>query len=235
MQDPFGKAIFDYYRNGADTDIVVNSNYTESEHIPVSYFFRNKDEMPEIEKTALKYAKGKILDIGAAAGCHSLILQKNGCDITALEKSELAARVMQERGIQHVISKDILEYTGPVYDTLLLLMNGTGIGGTIAGFKKLLQHLRGLLAPNGQILIDSSDIKYLFEEEDGSVWMDLASTKYYGEMEYEVTYGDSSTSFNWLFADFDTLNAMAREIGFSCELIHKGKHFDYLARLVITV
>lgn len=231
MNDPFGEAILEYSKKGKATDIQINSNYTENESIPVSYLFRNEKQMPELEKKALKQCKGKILDVGAAAGCHSIVLQKKGFNVTALEKSELAVDVMKRKGIIKVLNVDIFEYNEKQYNTILLLMNGAGIGGTIPGLKRLLQHLKSLLHDGGQILIDSSDIKYLFEEEDGSLWVDLANDKYYGEMEYEVSYKKSSSKFNWLYIDFENLTKIAELVGLKCKLVAKGEHYDYLAQL----
>lgn len=231
MNDPFGQAIKDFYSSGKPVDIVINSNYTEDEIIPVSYLFRTEEEMPKLELRALEECKGKILDVGAAAGCHSVLLQKKGCDVTALEMSELASKVMKSRGIQNIICNDIYSFSGNRYDTILLLMNGTGIGETLKGLKKLLLHLKSLMSKTGQILIDSSDIKYLFEEDDGSQWIDLASSKYYGEMEYEVSYKKSSAKFKWLFIDFNSLKKIALEAGLNCKLVEEGEHFEYLAQL----
>ena len=233
MKDPFGLAIHDFYRKGKAPDIKVDSNYTKDEHIKVSYFFREESEMPEIEKTALKRCKGKILDVGAAAGCHSIILQKKGFNITALDKSELATEVMKKRGIQKVICSDIFEYKESTFDTILLLMNGTGIGGTLSGLKDFFRHLKTLLSENGQILIDSSDIKYLFEEDDGSFWIDLANDKYYGEMKYKVKYKNQEDEFDWLFIDYNLLQKLTLETGLKCELAASGNHYDYLAKISV--
>jgi precorrin-6B methylase 2 len=233
MNDPFGEAILEYFEKGKAPDLIVNSNYTEDENIPVSYLFRTKKEMPEIELAALENCRRKILDIGAAAGCHSIILQEKGFEITALEKSEKACEVLRKRNIQNVVCSDIYNYAEAKFDTILLLMNGTGIGETLTGLWKLLTQLKKLLAENGQILIDSSDIKYLFEEEDGSYWIDLTNDSYYGEMEYEVKYKNSVSKFKWLFVDFQKLKKVAGKAGFECRLVEKGEHHDYLAQLKI--
>jgi SAM-dependent methyltransferase len=233
MGDPFGKAIYDYFEKGKADDLLVNSNYTEDEQIPADYFFRTEKKMPEIEKAALKRCKGRVLDVGAAAGCHSVILQKKGYSVTALEKSPLAAEVLKKRGIQKVVCSDVRNFSEDTFDTILLLMNGAGIGETVEGLKSLLVHLQTLLRKNGQVLIDSSDIHYLFEEEDGSVWMNLASENYYGEMEYEVRYKKETDHFKWLFIDFELLSDIARQAGFLCRLLETGGHFEYLAQLEI--
>jgi hypothetical protein len=231
MNDPIGLAINEYLNTGKEAEIIVNSNYTEDERIPVSWLFRSEKEMPRIEKTALKKCRGKILDVGAAAGCHSLVLQQKGFQVTALEKSELAAKTMKSRGVQNVICTDIFDFHESGFDTILLLMNGSGIGGTLEGLKKLLLHLKSLLSENGQILMDSSDIKYLFEEEDGSYWIDLASDRYYGEMEYEIFYKNETDKFNWLFIDFETLKSLTKQIDMQSIKLEEGSHFEYLAQI----
>ena len=231
MNDPFGQAVFDFHFLGFADDLIINTNYTENESIPVSYFFREWSKMPEAEQKALELCHGKILDIGAAAGCHSIFLQNKGLEVTALEKSLLAISCLEQRGISNVIHADIYDYEAASYDTLLMLMNGAGIGGTVSGLKSLLQHLQSLLNTNGRILIDSSDIRYIFEEDDGSFRMDLNADHYYGEMKYEVNYKNHFCSFDWLFIDSDLLEVVANSAGLHCEIVAKGNHYDYLASL----
>lgn len=234
MSDPIGRAIADYFEQGVAADIQIVTNYTEGELLSPAYFFRHENEMPEIEQTALQLCRGKVLDVGAAAGCHALVLQKNGVDVTALERSKLAASIMEKRGVKNVICSDIFKFNETGFDTILLLMNGTGIGGTLNGLKKLLLHLKNKLNANGRILIDSSDISYLFEEEDGSVWIDLTNENYFGEMEYELVYKNEKSIFKWLFVDFETLTQLCSELGLACEKISEGEHFEYLAQLTAT-
>ncbi|HKJ78073.1 MAG TPA: methyltransferase domain-containing protein [Prolixibacteraceae bacterium] len=233
MDDPIGHAIKDYFEYGHITDIKINTNYTEEESIPPSWFFREFDKMPPIEQKALQLCKGKILDVGAGAGSHTLYLQQNGKDVTALEKSGLAVEVMKKRGAKNVIYTDLYDFNAGKFDTILVLMNGTGLGGTLSGLKKMLLHFKSLLQKNGQILIDSSDIKYLFEDKDGSYWIDLNSNRYYGEMDYEVSYKSFQSKFKWLFTGFDQLQKTAAECSFNCDCVKKGSHFDFLAKLTV--
>lgn len=231
MNDPIGRAIADYFKTGKAPDIQINTNYTVGETMAPSVFFRSEEELPEIEAEALRLCRGKVLDIGAAAGRHALALQNRGLEVTALEQSEISVKVMQQRGVKNVVCDDVFHFAEKGFDTIIILMNGAGIGQTVNGMKNLLLHLKTLLNPNGQMLMDSSDIRYLFEEDDGSVWIDLANKTYLGEMEYEVTYKESFTRFKWLFIDYDTFSDIAREVGLIPSMITNGDHYDYLARL----
>lgn len=231
MNDPIGSAIFDFYTNGETDSITIQTNYTEDETLDPSYFFRMEKDLPHIERRALDLCKGDVLDVGAGAGSHSLILQNRGLNVSALEVSLPASEVIRNRGVRKVFCTDVYDFAGERFDTILMLMNGTGIGGTIEGLKKLLLHLKTLLKEGGQILIDSSDIQYLFEEDDGSVWIDLTNDAYYGEMEYSATYKDLQVDFDWLFVDYSTLQTIAESAGYACTLIVEGQHDDYLARL----
>lgn len=233
MNDPIGRAIADYFETGNAPDIQIRTNYTEGETMSPSVFFRSEEELPEIEAEALRLCRGKVLDVGAAAGRHALALQNRGLVVIALERSEISAKVMQERGVKNVVCKDVYHFDEKGFDTIIVLMNGAGIGETLDGLKDLLLHLKTLLNPNGQILMDSSDIRYLFEEEDGSMWIDIANSTYLGEMEYELTYKNDFTRFKWLFVGYDTFSDIAREAGFISTMITEGEHYDYLASLTL--
>ncbi|GAP70614.1 protein containing methyltransferase domain [Bacteroidales bacterium 6E] len=230
--DPIGQAIYNFHFHHDPEFLRVDTNYTEDEEIDPAAFFRSLGEMSALEQAAIGLCRGHVLDVGAGAGCHALELQDRQMDIVALEKSELAIQVMKDRGVLHPVLGDIYHYQGETFDTILLLMNGIGIAGTLEGYGRLLDHLKGLLAPGGQILFDSSDIAYLFEEEDGSQWIDLANDRYYGEMDYTVTYKEKiTTTFPWLYLDRETLEKIAEENGYVTEFPAEGDDNNFLARL----
>lgn len=230
--DVFGAALLDFYNENYTEDITVISSLTEDDEIPVPYLFRTFEEMPLVEQEALKRATGKILDVGACAGSHSLYLQQQGLDVTALDISPGALEVCRLRGIEKILESDVFDLEKASYDTLLLLMNGTGIFKTLKNTQKSLKHLAGLLSENGQILVDSSNIAFMYEEEDGSYWRDTTKD-YYGEVRFKIKYkGKTSQAFDWLYLDYETLKTEADKAGFSCELIAEGSHHDFLARLI---
>lgn len=229
--DPMGLAIMDYHKNGkADVLRVFSSDFDEDE-IPVADLFREYEEMPLIERAALDLSEGAILDVGAGSGCHSLALMKMGKQVTAIDISPLSVQVMRERGIDARTVNFYDESYREKFDTVLMLMNGTGIIGNLDNMPVFFDRIRQFLRPGGSLLIDSSDLRYLFEEEDGSLMIDLADD-YYGQLDYQMQYKDVlGEPFDWLYVDFDTLAYHAEENGFNAELIEEGEHFDYLARL----
>ncbi|MDA3879239.1 MAG: methyltransferase domain-containing protein [Prolixibacteraceae bacterium] len=232
--DPLGQSISNYYYNKDNTSVKVFSNVVEDEELPPEYFFRQYSDMPKLERIALKKCSGKILDVGAGAGCHSLHLQQNKFDVTALETSTFCCEIMKKQKIKKVVNTDVLSYKLEKYDTILLMMNGIGIAETLAGLTILLTHLKRLLNKSGKIILDSSDLIYLFEQEDGSFLLDVNASHYYGEIDYHLTYKNiHGKPFSWLFADHVILSEIAEQAGFKTTIIEYGPHYDYLAQLTI--
>lgn len=230
--DPLGHAIHEYFSFKIDFPLTVISEDFEDDIMKPSYFFRNYNNMPTLEKTALRLCRGKVLDVGACAGSHALWLQENNFDVTALEISDLCCHTMQKRGIKKIIQSDIFTYCESQYDTILLLMNGTGIAGTLTRLIDLFVHLKKLLRQGGQILIDSSDLIYLFEDDNGYANLDLNSEKYYGELQYQFEYkGIKSETFPWLYTDIETMQEIVSGCQLKVKQLIKGKHYDYLMQI----
>jgi len=231
MLDLFGKAILDFQTNNAPSAIITETTISETDEMDVAYLFRSFNEMPKIEQKALEIARGKVLDVGCGAGSHSLYLQEKGLEVNGIDISPRAIKACKLRGIKNAKVQNVLDLENDKFDTILLLMNGTGIFGTLAETSKYLQKLKSLLSPNGQVLIDSSDIIYMFDEdEDGSKWIPAGG--YYGELIFTISYkNETEKPFPWLYLDYNTLQNAAFANGLQCELVEEGNHFDYLARL----
>ena len=233
-KDILGKAVLDYQTGNYSEDIKTYSSLDEEDMIPIPYLFRDFKKMPALEQKALKLCKGNIQDIGCGAGSHSLYLQKKGFDVTALDQSPGAIETCKLRGIEHTVLQGIQDFKLQKYDTLLMLMNGIGIVGKLKNIDQFLSHLKSLLKPKGQILLDSSDIIYMYDEdEDGGYWIP-DDQNYYGEVTFEMEYrGERSEPLDWLYLDYNTLQRAANANNLTCELVSKGKHYDYLAKLTL--
>jgi SAM-dependent methyltransferase len=234
MTDVLGDALSAYFHKTSTGKLWVNNKYGPREEMPVDVYFREAEDMPELEWLALQQCQGRVLDIGAGAGSHALILQQMGLDITALDISPKAAAVMQQRGVKQVLCQDFfsLAPTSPnesqplqLFDTLLLLMNGIGLAGTLDGLRNFLAKARTLLRPGGRLIFDSSDIAYMYDGQ-------LPKTgDYYGEILYQYEYRKQQSDwFKWLFIDRKTLIAIALSEGWQTDVLFCDEWDQYLVK-----
>ena len=233
MKDLMGRAIWDYYYQENSEDLQTETSISELDDLPVSYLFRDYQEMNALEKKALDSSFGKVLDVGSGAGSHSLYLQnERKLEVTALDISPKSIEVCKARGVKNAICEDLLQFSEKNFDTVLLLMNGTGIFQSLEHIDQYLQKLKSLVAENGQILLDSTDILYMYDQdEDGGVL--VPATGYYGELDYYLHYkGESELPMKWLYLDFDTLENAAIANGFKIQKIEQLED-SYLAQLTL--
>ncbi|WP_017498844.1 bifunctional 2-polyprenyl-6-hydroxyphenol methylase/3-demethylubiquinol 3-O-methyltransferase UbiG [Flavobacterium sp. WG21] len=233
MKDLFGKAMYDFQTNNSPENIITETSISEEDEMSVDYLFRSYNEMPKLEQKALQLAFGKTLDVGCGAGSHSLSLQNDrNLELVSIDISKNAIETCNLRGVKNAIVKNILDFEEGKFDTIILLMNGVGIFGKLENCNKYLSKLKSLLNPGGQILLDSSDIIYMFDEdEDGGKWIP-SDNDYYGELVFNISYkGEKEEPFDWLYLDYNTLQNAAAANGLKCELILEGDHYDYLAKL----
>ena len=224
--DVFGNALQDQFNDNTAETLWLHNSYDEPEEMPVDIFFRSEEEMPDIELEAMDLCEGRVLDVGGGAGSHALILQERGFDVVAIDLSPSAVEIMQKRGVQQAVAGDIFGYSGEKFDTLLFLMNGIGLTGTVEGFKTFINHAKTLLNEGGQLLFDSSDISYLYEDTE------KPTDKYYGEVSYQYEYkGEKGEWFNWIYIDPILLKQIARESGWECHLLFDDGQDQYLAEM----
>ena len=233
MKDLMGRAIWDYYYQENSEDLQTETSISELDDLPVSYLFRDYQDMNALEKKALDLSFGKVLDVGSGAGSHSLYLQnERKLEVTALDISPKSIEICKARGVKNAICEDLLQFSEKDFDTILLLMNGTGIFQSLEHIDQYLQKLKSLVAENGQILLDSTDILYMYDQdEDGGVL--VPATGYYGELDYYLHYkGESELPMKWLYLDFDTLENAAIANGFKIQKIEQLED-SYLAQLTL--
>lgn len=228
MKDVLGKAIWEYHFVSSKKRLWVHDKFGPPVEMEVPVYFRSPNAMPLLEKIALERCRGRVLDIGAGAGSHSLALQEMGIDVTALDISPLAVEVIKDRGVLNTVCTDVFRLSeGDTYDTLLLMMNGLGLASNLEGLARFLKLARGLIKPGGRIICDSSDIAYLYEESPMP-----ANGEYYGTVTCKYEFdGQASDWFTWLYVDPDTLKDVCHRSGWACEILYEDGHDQYLAEL----
>ena len=226
MEDIFGTALLDFYHKKADDPLLLHTTYGMPENVPLVRFFHNGNDFSDLDFFALEQAYGNILDIGACTGRHALYLQDQKHAVSAMDISPSCGTIMEESGLKNILIQDVFEYKGNRFDTLLMLMNGVGLAGSIAGLERLLTHLKTMINPGGQLILDSSDITYLYED------LEKPEDRYFGEIIYRYEYKKQlGDFFSWLYIDQKKLTKIARECGWSCQIIYEDESDAYLARL----
>ena len=225
MKDIHGKAILAHHLGERTMELKLHNSYGPVDNIPIDIFFKEADDFDDLENMALSHCRGTVLDIGAAAGAHALFLQSFGANITALDSSPGCVQTMKLLGMKNLIQQDYRQHQ-MTYDTLLLLMNGIGIAGTLDQLPDFFSKCKSLLKDGGQLILDSSDISYLYS--DG-----LAKPRhYYGEIRYRYEYDhEQGDWFDWLYIDPIKLNLAAKTSGFEMEILHTDTNNQYLAKL----
>ncbi|MFC1660815.1 class I SAM-dependent methyltransferase [Gemmatimonadota bacterium] len=225
--EPLARAFTAYFRGDSGATLLVHSDVGGPEATPVALFFRSRPGLRDVDRVALDLARGRILDGGAGVGSLALLLQEGGMDVTAAEVIPEAVDIMKARGVRnpHLGSLESLP-SHCSFDTILLLMNGSALAGTLGRFPALLRTLESLLRPGGQVLMDSTDLGW--EELEGG------GEPYLGEVHYQMEFeGVRGAPFPQLFLDAGTLARLVGEEGWEVELVWEGEDGEYLARLTL--
>ncbi len=228
--DPMGHCLLDFFNGNEEAKVRVRSNFDEEDYLPASYLFRSLEELPPLEELALSLSQGRILDAGACAGVHALPLQERGFDVCAIDVSEGAVSVLKQRGVKDARLMNFFDLEKEQFDTILLLMNGLGMGSSEEGFCDLLAKARTLLRPGGFILGDSSDILSAYLQEDGSLALDL-NAEYHGITHYELSYKEQFQAFQWVYFDLEKVETLSQKESFRCEHLFTAEDDTFLVKL----
>ncbi len=229
--DVLGQLAYDVLHDLNAEDIVVHSDLCDPDILPQSILFRDENLLFELEELALELCKGKVIDIGSGTGCLSKILKNKGFEVKGIDTSQGLVDYQLELGLD-AECMNFFELQGEEkFDTVLMMMNGIGIVGTVKMLTDFFKKLDQILNPNGIAVIDSSDIAYMYENEDGSIDINL-NQEYYGEMKYQMQYKENFGEwFDWLYIDFETLSNFAEQNGFTASMIFEDNNDQYLAEL----
>ncbi|HXI21765.1 MAG TPA: methyltransferase domain-containing protein [Gemmatimonadales bacterium] len=221
---PHGAALRAYMEGDQEACLVVEDDF-QRELLPVSVFFRTPEAFFPYEVRALELCRGRVLDAGAGTGCISLVLQERGHQVVAIDVVPEAVEIMRARGVHDARQADLFALRDEQFDTVLLLMNGLGLAGTVAGLPLLLQHLHRLVAPGGQVLVDSTDVATAPPPA-------VPPGRYPGELQFRLEFAERrGVSFPQLYADPALMERHARDTGWRSDVVFRGEHGSWLARL----
>ena len=227
--DPHGQALLDYFNGDTSATIVIHE-YGKQKEVPLSLFFRGWDEFPSLERKAIEMCRGRVLDIGAGTGCHSLVLQERGLFVYAIDFLADCVEIMKKRGVKEAHCGNIHTFDAEPFDTLLCLMNGIAVVENLDGLEPFLSSIRRLIKPDGQFLIDSTDRRP--QRQDGEI--SGSGDRYSGAAHLQLEYKNKKgRPFTQLYVDPETLAKHSGKAGYRCEVIEEGDNHRYLARLTL--
>lgn len=223
---PFSQAMIDYYYGATKGKLWVETSYGTKEVMPFNALFRSEEDFSDLELFALSLCHGKVLDIGAGVGAYAIVLQNRGLKVLALEIEQAMVNIMIDKGVKQAVSKNIFDFESEPFDTLFMMMNGIGLVGTIAGLEKFLEKAKSLMFPDGRLLLDSSDISYLYQD------LKKPQDRYFGEVSYRYIYNEQQGNwFNWLYIDAAQLQIVGNKMGWNVQVLFTDETDQYLARL----
>ncbi|HTU61700.1 MAG TPA: class I SAM-dependent methyltransferase [Polyangiales bacterium] len=228
--NPHGAALLDCYRGKADAMLTVHQE-GERDDVPAAFWLRT--ELDPLELLGLDLCRGRVLDLGAGAGVHALELQRRGMEVTAVDIASECVEIMRDRGVQSAYALDMFELDHGEFDTIIALCNGLDKVGRLEDLPRFLDRARSLLAPGGQLIADSFDLRVgASAGRLAALTRKHVSGRYFGELDLRFEYnGESGAPFSALHVDYTTLTHIAKQVGWTCELIQQcGGHYLVRAR-----
>lgn len=230
---PYEQALRDYVAGDLNATLTIHSDLGEHDDLPVNIFFRESPDLFAFEGPALEACRGRVVDLGAGVGAHSLILQHHDIDVTAVEVLPAAVEIMRARGVHDVVHASFHDYEGGPFDTVLMMMNGLGPTETLAGLDSFLGRVPRLMAPGGQILVDGGQASLTVPPAQGTYpdWPPRTGD-YVGEAWIRLEYqGRIAPPFRELYVDLDTLRRRAELAGYQCSVLYE-EPTSYTMRLI---
>jgi 2-polyprenyl-3-methyl-5-hydroxy-6-metoxy-1,4-benzoquinol methylase len=159
-EDTFGQEMWACYKGEEASEIVERDDgyFNATPGNPKSYFSEYQDWGP-LDRKAMEFVEGRVLDIGCGAGRHSLYLQNKGFDVMGIDSSPLAIKVCKLRGLKKATSMPIEEmnFESNSFDTVIMMGSNFGLFGSFQKARRLLKKLHKMTSENGLIIASTRD------------------------------------------------------------------------------
>jgi SAM-dependent methyltransferase len=160
-KDAYGKEIYAYLKDHSVPEIIERDDgYIDAGFGSIKTYFSAFGDWPEVEKSASKFIKGKVLDIGSGAGRVGLHLQNKGYEVISIDNSPFAIKVCKLRGVKNAKVMSITEinrFKPKTFDTIVMFGNNFGLFGDYNKAKKLLRELYRITSDKALIIATTRD------------------------------------------------------------------------------
>lgn len=228
--EPLAAALMDHFETGKPRRVQATRADGVCFEIETEEYFTLEGQLASLDAQAMQRCCGRVLDVGAGAGRHALVLQEQGCEVVAIDVSPLCVSLCQERGVRDARLFDVLDLSmeAPLgkFDTIFFGMQTLGVAGGVGALGTMLTRLRASLSPNGKIVADSSALR---EAWDGEV-ADTSASR--GEIVLSTRYrGWRGEPFPWLYLSETHLREVAEEVGFKVETLVEDPGGEFLVEM----
>lgn len=203
--DAFGQELLDYYRGEQTTEIIERDDgYIDAGVGSLRSHFTDYKNWFPVEKEAIKFTRGRVLDVGCGAGRHSLYLQKKGFDVLAIDNSPLAVQVSRKRGVKKAKAlpfEEVGTFKPNSFDTIIMFGHNFGLFGNFDKARRLLRVLYRITTSKGTIIATTRDPYKTDspEHKDYHKW-NRARGRMIGQLRIRVRHGLlASPWFDYLF------------------------------------
>lgn len=214
--DLIGLAVKDVIRGDKNEFVFIDDSGHISTH-DIRRYLRKPSYLVSLEKQLIKEARGHILDIGCATGYYLPLLMKQGVTV-GMDISDNLIDIARKNGLENCFVGDIFKFKFKnKFDTITLLENNIGLGGSIINTKKLLNKLKNLLNKNGQILmiIRNIDNQNYFKIKLRPCWKGIVGDR-----------------FEWISFNINYLKDFLLKSGFIVDILGKDEK-SYLIKATI--
>lgn len=220
-EDAVGHLDWDYYHKKEAQEVIERDDgYIDVSEGPESYFAECRN-WPACEGRAMRYVRGRILDIGCGAGRAALHLQRKGFDVTGIDNSPLAVRVCKLRGLRQarLMPFERLAFPRKLFDTIILLGNNFGLFANRRRAQRLLRRLHAMTSPDARIIAESLEP----QKTDNPFHLayhrrNLARGRMAGQVRIRVRYeGYATPWFDYLFVSKTEMRKILQGTGWSVE------------------
>lgn len=233
LQDAHGNAMIDYLNGKGAFEIVERDDgFITITNAPAVYFSKFMD-WPSHEKRGMRFARGKVLDIGCGAGRHAIYLQERGLDVLGIDTSPLAIKVCKLRGLKKAkrFSIDQISQKLGRFDTLLMLGNNFGLFENFNKARWLLKRFHKITSREARIIVESSD-PYQTDEPDHLEYhrYNRKRGRMSGQIRLRVRYKKHVTPwFDYLLVSKDEMREILKGTGWQVKRFFDSKSPWYLA------
>jgi SAM-dependent methyltransferase len=229
--DALGRLMLDHLDGDAAQPLLERDDGDVGPALGPEWLFAERSQWPEAEQMAFEFVRGRVLDIGAGAGRHSLEAQRGGLDVVAIDISPGSVEVCRRRGVRdaRLLPLEAIDAGLGMFDTALLLCGNFGLAGDPEGTKTLLRTLHEITSADGRIVLDTVD-PYLENDDADLAYLERnrAAGRMPGQVRIRIRYREQATPwFDLLLVSQAELEELVAETGWRIAWAANGEPPDY--------